>query len=212
MHTIRLYGELAKFGDSFSFEVQTPHEMIRALTSQIKELGRIIKKGQFRIVRGESVQNGYEYENFKKDKKYIFLDMILGETPQTLHLIPVLAGSKSGGLGKIFLGAVLMVGAVIAAPFTGGTSLMAGVSGFTFGVGGGFAFSLGASIFAGGLASALAPTAKPQSFEKADEKPSYFMSGPINMASEGGALAVAVGEFIVGTTVINASLESVDIL
>lgn len=218
MHTIKLYGELAQYGDSFNFDVQTPHEMIKALTSQIKGLRKLIKDGYFRLVRGESADNGFEYSNIKEGDKYLFLDLSLGNKPQTLHLIPVLAGAKDGGLGKILLGAVIMVGAVIASPYTGGYSLSwAAGSGGIFAGGWMSAFStamftLGAGIALTGVASFLAPSVKTGSFEKADEKPSYFISAPMNMANEGGALPVVVGEFICGTIVINASLEAVDIL
>lgn len=212
MHTIVLHGDLKEFGDCFKFDVQTPHELIKALTSQIKGIGKRIKDGQFRLIRGKDVENGFEYDNTIENGRYIALDFTLGKEDQTLHLIPVLAGAKSGGIGKIIVGTVLIAASVVAAPFTGGTSIMAGISQFSFGVGGSFLASFGGAMLFTGLSSILQPAAKPQSFERADEKPSYFISGPMNMAAEGGALAVAVGEFIVGSVVINASLEAVDVI
>ncbi|BEA76946.1 hypothetical protein VEE07_15000 [Escherichia coli] len=73
-----------------------------------------------------------------------------------IHIVPRVAGAKSGGVFQIVLGAAAIAGSF----FTAGATLAAW--GAAIGTGGmtGILFSLGASMVLGGVAQMLAPKAR----------------------------------------------------
>lgn len=73
-----------------------------------------------------------------------------------IHIVPRVAGAKSGGVFQIVLGAAAIAGSF----FTAGATLAAW--GAAIGAGGmtGILFSLGASMVLGGVAQMLAPKAR----------------------------------------------------
>ncbi len=204
LHTIHLHGHLAKFGRRFKFAVNSPLEAARFLMAQIPGFAEALREGHYRLVRGHK-KHGLQYGEEE-------LDFSLGQTPTSFHFIPVLAGRKSGGVGKIVAGVFIMAAAVVAAPFTGGTSLMGGLSAFSFGFGGATAFSIGAAIALSGVASLFTPSMKsPVAAERPADRPSFFLGGPVNMAEQGGAVPVLYGRFMCGSHIIGASIEVVDV-
>ncbi len=204
MHEIYLCGTLAKYGKMHKLCVSSVREALKLLAVNFTDFGRDFFKGKFRIYRKKvSEENSFSYES---------LDLQLGDSVQKIFIVPVLEGAKSGGLGKVLLGAVIMVGAVIAAPFTGGTSLMGGFSSFAFGTGGAFAFGLGASIALSGVASSMYKVEPTKSFEKPESQPSFFMNAPLNMSEQGCCMPVCYGEVYAGSVLINAGLEVVDVM
>ena len=216
-HRLHLHGKLREYGDVFDLCVNTPLEAIHLVAEQIEGLKDDIKKGYFRIIKGD-IDTGMVYSNeLSPEMRYSSLDMLLGSKAQNIHIVPVLQGSGGdNGVFGIIVGAVLMVAAVVAAPFTGGTSLAAGMSAFQFGFLGSTTFMLGAAMMLGGISAMLMPAQQmnfggANSMEKADERPSYFLSAPINMMEQGGAVPVLFGEMFVGSVTLSASLEVYEI-
>lgn len=201
MHTVFLHGSLQKYGKKFSLSFRTVREAVLLLGCNFDGFEREFIRGKYRVfAKRKNKSNAIGYE---------LLDFCLGDSPREIHIVPVLEGAKSGGLGKILLGSLIMIGSVVAAPFTGGTSITAGLSAFSFGFGGSVFFGIGASILLSGVSSLFQKTLEPQSMERADEKPSYSLSGPINMAEQGGAVMLIFGEVYCSTLVINAGIEAV---
>lgn len=204
LHEFYLYGSLTKYGKMHKLCVSSVREGLKLLAVNFADFGRDFFKGKYKIFCNEkSENNAFTYEA---------LDLQLGDAVKKIFIVPILEGAKSGGLGKVLLGAVIMVGAVVAAPFTGGTSLSAGFSAFTFGTGGAFAFGLGASIALSGVASSLYKVQPTTSFEKPDSRASTFMSAPVNMSEQGCCLPAIYGLVYAGSVLINAGLEVVDVL
>lgn len=200
-HTVYLHGSLAKYGKTFRLCIKNAREAVKLLSVNFSSFAREFMQGRYRVYLGK-IKDGLTFD-------YESLELFLGDREREIHFVPVLHGAKSGGLGKVLLGAFIMVGAVIAAPFTGGTSIAAGLSAFTFGTGGAFAFGLGLTVALSGIASSLYKVEATQSFERADERPSSFMSAPVNMTKQGGCVPVIYGEVHAGSVLINAGLEVV---
>ncbi|MCB5411876.1 hypothetical protein [Pseudogemmobacter faecipullorum] len=191
MRTIHLYGNLGKsFGHRHDFAVETVPEAIQALRANFSNFANFIREGFYRVVVGKTQKNGMELgeddlPGFKLGK-------------QDLHIVPVLKGSKRGGIGKIIAGIALIGlsafgGAALAAPlFAGGTMSMASVAG-----------SLGTGLLLTGVASLLAPQQKVES-----EDQNFTSSGPVNTTREGGIIPIVYGEVICGGTMINGILTT----
>lgn len=204
-HKIFLHGKLAaKYGRTFELCVKSAREAAKLLAVNFPEFSKDFCRGAYKVYLGK-IKNGLTFDNES-------LDLSLGEKQREIHFVPVLSGAKSGGLGKVLLGAVIIAGAVIAAPFTGGTSITAGLSGFTFGTGGAFAAGLGLTVALSGIASSLYKVEPMQSFERPDERPSTFMSAPVNMTKQGGCIPAIYGEVYCGSVLINAGLEVVKVV
>lgn len=214
MHIIHLHGSLAEFGESYRLAVNTPLEAIRALSFQIKGFAEAMQTGMFRIVRGQNADTGMHYEvpfDAKKNEYDIsMLHFSLGASGNDVHIVPVISGAGGNGTGKIIIGAVIMVAAVVAAPFTGGTSLAGGISAFSFGVGGATAFAFGAALVLSGVGMMLQPSVKPSysSNESPDQRASFFLGGQVNQNSQGGPVVLAYGKCRIGSTVISAGLSA----
>jgi predicted phage tail protein len=210
LHTIHLHGALAAFGTEYRLAVNSPAEAVRALASQLKGFGDAMREGYFRLVRGKSPDDGLEYEApYDEEKKAFDVSMLhfsLGR--HDLHIVPVMAGAGgNGGAGKAILGAVIMVAAIVAAPYTGGTSLT-GAAAFSFGTGGAAAFAFGASLTLAGIGMMLQPSVKTDysAAESPEERASFFLGGQVNQNSQGGPVVLAYGKIRIGSTVISAGL------
>lgn len=201
---IILHGAAAKkFGGPFLLEVDTPRDAIRALISRVKGFGAFLEKGNWRIIRGRRAIDVDE------------LFMTFGKADE-LHLVPVARGAKRGGIGKIIVGAIIVVAAVATAFFTGGASLgalagpaggIAGISGFTYGS----IAAFGASMVLAGTAQLLssAPSALGGANQREDPaaRPSFLFNGPTNVVQEGQPIPLVYGKKVrVGSVVASAGI------
>ena len=219
MKTVHLHGALAEqYGTGFELSVVTPAEAIRALFSQLKGFEADIREGSWICVRGDEI-SGYDCD----------LDMLhlhFGKV-KDFHIIPAAIGRKSGGIGKIIMG-VLLIAAVV---FTAGIAL-GGIGAFgavssTFGLGTALSAGFwGASLFGvnlataalvggglmilGGAAQAIAtvPGADYNSREEADKRPGYLFNGPINTSEQGGPVPIVVGRIRAGSVVVSAGIST----
>ncbi len=121
-----------------------------------------------------------------------------------VHIVPRMAGAKSGGLFQVVLGAAL-----IAASFIPGlnVAVWAGAAATW----GSLAFSLGAGMMLGGVAQMLTPQAKiPSSRQTDNGKQNTYFSSLDNMMAQGNALPVLYGEMMVGSRTISQEISTRD--
>lgn len=118
-----------------------------------------------------------------------------------IHIVPRMAGAKSGGVFQIVLGAV----AIAAAFWTGGASLAAWGA-FSTGL-----FTAGVSMMLGGVAQLLAPQPKAPSMHSADNgKQNTYFSSLENMVAQGNPVPVPYGEIMTGSRRISQELSTRD--
>ncbi|WP_112309672.1 tail assembly protein [Pseudogemmobacter bohemicus] len=190
MRTIHLHGSLGReFGHKIRLAVDTIQEAMDALQANFPKFFNTIRKGHFRVIVGKTQKNGLELD------EAMLPGFKLGT--QDLFLIPVVKGSKRGGVGKIIAGIALIGlsafgGAALAAPLlAGGTTSLGTIAG-----------ALGTSMLLSGVATMLAPEMKAEETEK-----SFTMTGPQTTTREGGIIPIAYGEVITGGTMINGALS-----
>lgn len=200
--TIVLHGDLAmRFGPSFSLDVRSPVEAVRALIAQVKGFRRAIREGHYRVIKSrETVADSLSLDEMK---------LRLGRA-RDLHIVPVIAGSASGW-GKVLAG-VAIVGLAIVAPYALGyagsiggalATTAIGFTGTTFGTIAGF----GALVALGGIAQMLAPSPKAGKGPE-DRKESFLFGSTENVTAQGGPVPVVVGRFFVGSVVVSSGLST----
>lgn len=114
-----------------------------------------------------------------------------------IHIVPRMAGAKSGGLFQVVLGAALIVASV----WMPGLSIAAS----------NIIFSLGASMALGGVAQMLTPKGKTPSMKQTDNgKQNTYFSSLDNMVAQGNALPVLYGEMLVGSRTISQEISTRD--
>lgn len=188
LREIVLAGELgARYGRVHHLAVNSPAEAVRALLANFKSL-----KEHF--IGAE--RRGFGYRVIVDRRDVAEKDLALRtRKPSRFIIMPVLLGTKKGGLVNIILGVAL----IAASFFIPGGWAIGGMAISTM-VG-----SLGASLLLGGLSQMFfaQKTAVPKS-EQADSKPSYAFSGPVNTVAQGYPVPIGYGEFIIGSAVISA--------
>ncbi|STK59769.1 tail component of prophage CP-933K [Escherichia coli] len=141
MARICLYGDLQRFGRRIDLRVKTGAEAIRALATQIPAFRQKLNEGWYQVrIAG-------------RDAGETELSARLNEplaNGAVIHIVPRLAGAKSGGVFQAVLGAALIATAI----------WMPGIS-IAFSD---ILFSMGAAMTLGGVAQMLAP--KPQTPER----------------------------------------------
>lgn len=204
--TVILHGDLAaRFGGPFSLVVATPAESIKALCSQLAGFQEALFQGEYRIVvRGDDLA--------KED-----LCASFGAAP-SVDIVPVIAGAKKKGIGKVILGAVLIAAAFIGAPAVVGAlgpTQGLGTTAFTIG-GKSVTYAnialFGASTLVGGLVQALTPQPSlgdiAATFEAAAENPGFLFAGPVNAVEEGGPVPIIFGEVLAGSQVVSSGFSA----
>lgn len=184
MRKIYLHGELGKrFGYEFDLEVETAAEAVRALCVNFQGFELAVRSGEFHVVRGKDIDEGRDLD------AEMCATFRLGKAP--LHIAPVIAGSKRGGVLKIVLG-VALVGAAFA--LSGGALTTAiGSTGFLSTVTYGNMAMLGVAMAVAGVSQMLAPEEK-----EGKKEDSYLLSGPGNTYDQGGAIPLVYGDVITG--------------
>lgn len=108
--------------------------------------------------------------------------MVQGEMKEIV-ITPVLSGA--GAVGRILVGAVLMVSAFWLGPL---------------------AFSAGASLALGGIVELLSPTPKLGSGNQRSDNTSYYFDGPVNTSQQGVPVPLIYGRILAGSQVISAKI------
>jgi predicted phage tail protein len=184
LRKIKLYGKLAKFVGHRILEadVATAAEAVRFLVANWPELERHMADQHYRVSIGT-------YD----------LDLEELHDPagqQEIKIVPVMVGA--GAVGRILVGIAL-----IAASFIPGVGALA-VS---------LLFSVGAGLVLGGVAQLLTPTPKIPTGPDTQNDPrkSYSFSGIQNTSRQGVPVPIVYGETIVGSVVISAGIDTVQV-
>jgi len=185
LRKIKLYGKLAKFVGHRILEadVATAAEAVRFLVTNWPELERHMADQHYRVSVGT-----YDLD----------LDEIHDPAGrQDIKIVPVMAGA--GAVGRIIAGiALVAVGLFVPGIGALGVQLLVGV---------------GASLVLGGVAQLLTPTPKIPTGPDTQNDPrkSYSFSGIQNTSRQGVPVPIVYGETIVGSVVISAGIDTVQV-
>ncbi len=214
LRSIKLYGNLKElYSGDIEFDVDTVAEAIRACIYQIDGFENTIRNGEYRISL-----NADDPEN---DVDESIAPFNLGSTVHTIHIIPVMAGAKRGGIGKVVLG-VAMIGLAVA---TGGGSLTLGggavaIAGSGVSTAAGIVIStstiasLGVSMVLGGVSQLLTPqvgAGSASNYESVDQRASFLFNGPVNTSAQGAPVPLVYGRIRTGSHVVSSGLVSENI-
>lgn len=193
---VRLYGHLGRrFGRVHRFDIASPAEAVRALAANFPGFEQAVVDHEpgFHMLAGR---------DDVADPERLHLP---ASSRETIKIVPVVAGSKSG-----FLSIILGVAMIAAAFFTGGVSLayFAGAGGASFL--GTLAVGFGASLILGGVAQLLSPQPKYSagSDDEDSKQQSYMFNGPINTTSQGVPVPIGYGRLIVGSAVVSMGITT----
>jgi predicted phage tail protein len=199
LRKIKLYGKLAKFIGHRVLEadVATAAEAVRFLLANWPELEAHMSDQHYRVSIGT-----YDIDLEE-------LHHPAGAAP--ISFVPVVAGA--GAVGRILAGVALIALAFI--PGIGTATAAAIAAGAKAGLTsvGTALFGLGASLALGGVAQLLTPTPKvPQGADKQDDpRKSYSFSGIQNTSRAGVPVPIVYGETLVGSVVISAGIDTVQV-
>ena len=196
LRKIKLYGRLAKFVGQRVFEadVASAAEAVRFLLVNFPQLEKHMADQHYRVSVGDYDLTADELHD--------------PAGQQEIKFVPVLAGAGGGGVGRIILGAALIVGAF----FTGGATI--GLLGLAAPVAVSTVLAgIGATLVLGGVAQLLTPTPKiptgPDT--ESDPRKSYSFSGIQQTSRQGVPVPIVYGETLVGSVVISANIDTVRI-
>ena len=181
MTTILLSGSLAqKFGRQFDrlLETGTTLEVFSALKHTVDGFEDFIRDQARLGMRYAIFRNR---ENVGKDEF-----MLCGTTE--IRIVPIVSGSKRGGLLQTVVGVTLIVVGALTS-WAGGAALV----------------SVGIGMVAGGVIQMLTPVPKSPSQQdqaSTENKPSYLFNGAFNSTQQGLPVPVVYGKMLVGSSVI----------
>lgn len=183
---------ISRFGREFHYRAHHVPKMISAAKNLLEGFEQYLLEAHKRgltfavFVGNERKRNVTEAE----------LEMTNGT--EDIHLVPVIIGSKRGGLFQTILG-VALIGAAIFAPW--GTAFAAS----------NFLGAVGASMAIGGVVQMLSPqTTGLRMRQDPDNKPSYAFGSPVNSTAQGNPVAVGYGEREIGGAIISAGIYPED--
>lgn len=187
MAIIKFYGNLKQYGDKYKINSDTAAEALNCLYAQIKGLKQEIMAGYFRV---------------RINKKDITEDTVQFGLHSTLpqdaviHVVPIVAGAKSGGFFQVILGAAL-VG--IGFAFFGGLGTATGLA----------LIAGGAGLMLGGVAQMLTKTPKTDTTSETTKKSTSF-SSLSNAIAQGAPVPLVYGQMMIGSKVLSQGLETLD--
>jgi predicted phage tail protein len=190
LRKIKLYGALAKFIGQRVLEadVATAAEAVRFLLANWPELEAHMSDQHYRVSIGT-----YDIDLEE-------LHHPAGAAP--ISFVPVVTGA--GAVGRIIAGVALLAAAI----FIPGFAAWAGPTAYALIIG------VGSSLVLGGVAQLLTPTPKvPQGADKQDDpRKSYSFSGIQNTSRQGVPVPIVYGETVVGSVVISAGIDTVQVV
>jgi predicted phage tail protein len=205
VHRIHLHGELAdRFGPIYELGVNTSAQAIRALCVLKPGFREVMSQGAYRLVRG-NLDRGIDLTETS-------LQMRLGG--HDLHVIPMAAGAKTGGVVKMVLGAVILGAALFFAPEIAGPTI-SGAAGAGkslastafLGLSYGQLALTGGLLFFAGVTAALSPQPK----KPTQNNPSFLLSGQLNTTQQGVPVPVVYGlRMRVGSVTVSSGYSAED--
>lgn len=189
MLTVIFYGDLrTRFGRRYKLDVHSPAEAIHALCTQLKGLRQYFQQN----ATAKFMVRGQLRDRLIAD--YDETDLGYPQSAGVLKVVPIVEGA--GAIGKIILGAVL----VVAGFFTGGTAWAAL---------GPMLISMGVGLALSGVAQMIAPRAKGGATpEKADNEPSLAFNGAVNTTGQGGPVPLGYGCMLVGSQIVSVGFST----
>lgn len=185
MTMILLSGSLAKaFGRQHfrQLETGTTVEAFSALKHTLNGFEDFIR---------DSARRGLRYAIFRNRENVGESDFTLSGTTE-IRIVPVIAGSKSGGLFQTILGVVLIVAGAVISAF-GGAAVGAPM------------MQIGIAMTIGGVIQMLTPVPKSSSQQEqavTENKPSYLFNGAFNSTQQGLPVTLIYGEMLGGSSVV----------
>jgi predicted phage tail protein len=190
LRKIKLYGKLAKFIGKRVLEadVATAAEAVRFLLANWPELEAQMSDQHYRVSIGT-----YDIDLEE-------LHHPAGAAP--ISFVPVVAGA--GAVGRVLAGIALIALSFLIIPL----GIAAAGAGIATAVG-----LAGASLLLGGIAQLLTPTPKATQGADGQDDPrkSYSFSGIQNTSRQGVPVPIVYGETIVGSVVISAGIDTVQV-
>ncbi|WP_223429957.1 tail assembly protein [Pseudomonas sp. GL-B-26] len=193
MTLILLSGSLAKaFGREHfrQLETGTTNEAFSALKHTVPGFEDFIR---------DSARLGLRFAIFRNRENINQDGLTLSGTTE-IRIVPVIAGSKSGGILQTVVGVVLIVASFFV---PGSTPAALAASSALLGT--------GIALTAGGVIQMLTPVPKsPDQQEQAvtENKPSYLFNGAFNSTQQGLPVPVVYGQMLVGSSVITVGTWS----
>lgn len=182
MTTVKLSGSLAmKFfrKRDYLLESGTTRELMSALKNTVEGFEEFIR---------DQARCGMRYAIFR-NRENVGEDRFTMSGTTEIRIVPVIAGSKSGGILQVVLGAVL----IVAGAFLWATPM------------GGPLVAMGISMALGGVVQMLSPVPKAASQQEqavTENKPSYLFNGAFNSTQQGLPVPVVYGKMLVGSSVV----------
>lgn len=199
--TIKLYGNLKRFGNEFVVKGDKLKEGMSALLMQLGGFREQIQKGKFHVIVGNNKEKDLSEETI-----YANFDEELTENT-TLHIMPAIKGAKGGiGIFSVVIGVVLIAASWWAGGAAGWAYL--GAEGFA---GATATFFAGAAMIAAGVASMLSPTPKMGAVglgKESEKKSSTSFSNTANMVAQGRPVPLTYGEILTGSLVISKGTQT----
>jgi predicted phage tail protein len=196
LRTIRIYGRLAKFlkRRKFEAEVTSAAEAVRFLLANFPHLEPELAQGHYRVSVG-----GYDLGEQE-------LHDPAGQ--QEIKIIPVVAGA--GAVGRIIAGVALIALTIATGGFGGAAIGLFGTGTLAVGT---IGLAVGASLVLGGVAQLLTPVPKMPigADSEKDPRKSYSFSGVQQTSREGVPVPIVYGETLVGSVVISAGIDTVQV-
>lgn len=190
LHEIHLHGALgAEFGRKYRFAVETVGEVIAALRANFAGFDASFRGGFYKVILGKSRTHGTALREDQVGRVKL--------AGRAVHIVPVVAGRKRGGLGKIISGIALIGLSMLGPAGLMGVQLFSG--GATIGT---MVGNMGLAMVLTGVASMIAPEQG-----AGDDKKSFTMTGPQSNVREGHILPITYGEVITGGSLISGGIE-----
>ncbi|MDI2589879.1 tail assembly protein [Pseudomonas sp. 681] len=187
--TILLYGQLRQFGRSFRLSIRTPAEAIKALCIQIPGFERFLSNAKSR---------GLEFAVFR-GKRNIGESELSYSGDGEIRIVPVVVGSKRGGVFQTVVGVVLIAAALIGNYFVPGNPISP------------YLLSSGIAMVAGGVIQMLSPQAGGLKTSAAPENtPGYAFGSAKNTTASGNPVPLCIGKRRWGGAIISAAIYAED--
>lgn len=183
MAIVKLYGSLKQFGNKYKIEAETGAEAMNCLYEQIKGLRKQIIDGFFRVriakcdMTEESIQFGLAHKLNEND---------------VIHVVPVIAGAKNGGLFSVIAGAVM----VVAGSFLWSTPFGAPL------------IAAGIGMMIGGVAQMLTKIPKTDGLDGSSVNNNTSFSNLDNTIGQGLPVPICYGEMLIGSKVLSQGIET----
>ena len=204
---VQLHGVLAEQvgRDTWNIAVSSVGEALRAIESQSKKLFKNLIKNDKENVKYRVLINKkdflYDEEKDINTKEGINSSELIRnyKNLDSIDIVPVVEGADFKDIFAIVTGVVLIALGV----FTFGSTSFLGASLIMGGVG----------LVAAGIANLLTPMPEFGDFREIEGggRRSYLFSGPENTVREGGPVFIGYGRLLVGSQVIQSSVQTFDV-